>query len=274
MFDRELALTKQAIPLHRATQPKGRCPIKDTGPELSDLLMLQVGEHLLGVLARSYVAVDKFNFSVRPNQVADTLGGPVALVLAGSITQTDLSFCITQQRVGKRLLFCELCIRLHPVGAHSDDLHILCFKVLDSIPESDPFGRSAAGKSFWEPGDNDHLFPSKVLQFICLAVGARQFEIRGLDTDVQLGDRSLLARSECTRQERTQANGGKNGHDLVTPSSFKEIMLAEISHLTTPSRNRLLVPLSCDLSPEIDLMAHTGPKGTGFRLDIAGEVLC
>ncbi len=42
----------------------------------------------------------------------------------------------------------------------------------------------------------------------------------------------------------------------------------------TPSRNRLLVPLSCDLSPEIDLMAHTGPKGTGFRLDIAGEVLC
>ena len=38
----------------------------------------------------------------------------------------------------------------------------------------------------------------------------------------------------------------------------------------TPSRNRLLVPLSCDLSPEIDLMAHTGPKGTGFRLDTAG----
>ena len=104
---------------------------------------LQLCRHLLRMLPSGDVGIRFLYLPIRTDQVTNPFRGTVALILTSTVAKADFSFCVTQERIRESLLLGEFAIRLDVIRAHADNLNVLCFEVLDSVPESYALSRSA-----------------------------------------------------------------------------------------------------------------------------------
>ena len=89
--------------------------------------------------------VSLHNFAGRSNRICDTPGRPIRGAAACPVGHANRPFGVTQQGIRKSLIFCELRICRNPVRTHTQNLYVLCRKVLDSRLESVSLNRSATG---------------------------------------------------------------------------------------------------------------------------------
>ncbi len=70
-------------------------------------------------------------------------------VVAGVVSQADLSFGVAKQWEGESELFSEGSVLFFGVKADSEYRGVLFGVLLDSVTEPNTFGRSAGGIGFW-----------------------------------------------------------------------------------------------------------------------------
>ena len=114
---------------------------------------------------------------VFPNQEAHSNWGSVLYIEACPISQAGLATRVRQQREREAESLRERRIQFDRIGTGTEDLHIVCFKIVDSITESDSFGRSVGGICIWIEPEKD-LFATVVLQLDAFATMILQGEIR------------------------------------------------------------------------------------------------
>ena len=107
-----------------------------------DLRLLQRSEQLLRMFSSIHLVVDLGDQTVRSDHVGMAVSRLIRRAAAGSVRRADRTFGIAQQRVRKILIFGELGVGFLGVRADAENLDVLRFILLDSITESDAFGRS------------------------------------------------------------------------------------------------------------------------------------
>ncbi len=117
---------------------------------------------------RFYVVPDMLDFSVRADQKraahdSQKRFAEEFLHAARPVSLNHLEFRIAQQRKIQFVLFLEAGLRLHGIGAGSQDRYIDLFKLLLCVTKLGRFDRSTRGVGFREE-KQDHALPAKIRQ--------------------------------------------------------------------------------------------------------------
>ena len=119
---------------------------------------------------------------------------------------------IAKDRVIQFQFLREFGVVFDGVTARGEIGNVELLEFLAALTERQTFLRSAAGKGFGEPGDQDCPFAFVVRQFVRLAVAALQFEGRRLVADLEIC-RVRHLETSCARHER-RACQDSSEHDV------------------------------------------------------------
>jgi hypothetical protein len=123
------------------------------------LLRVLAGVDLVYCASYSPVGADDVSYAARVTCFA---------VVAGVIGQANLPFGVAKEREGESELFSEGAVFFFGVKADSEYRGVLIGILLDSITESNTFGRSAGGIGFWIKPEHNGL-PAQLAQGNVLA---------------------------------------------------------------------------------------------------------
>jgi hypothetical protein len=122
--------------------------------------------------------------AVLVDHVGDAFCVLVAGRIRGAVRDADLSFGVAEEWEGKVELLSEAGIRADTVETRTEDRRVLCFVLVDEVPEPGTLGRSARGVGLRIKPEHD-LASTQVVQRNRVPAMIRHFKIRSLVTNLQ-----------------------------------------------------------------------------------------
>src|SRR5262249_51628742 len=123
----------------------------------------QIPQHLDYVLPRRNLRVVTQHATLLVHQARDPFRAVRRGIVGGAILDGEALVGVREERKGKRVLLREVRVPLWRVEARPEDGRVQLVEVVDSITESDAFGRSAGGIGPREEVE-EHLLPAVVLE--------------------------------------------------------------------------------------------------------------
>jgi hypothetical protein len=148
---------------------------------------------LLRVFSRIGICDRICNVPVGTDYIRNPLGCAILFRFTSAISDADLPLGVTQERVRKEFVIRKLLIRSDIIGAATENLNILPFKIVDSITESLALSRSATGAGTRVKPHHDSL-AFIVTQPNRVAFVIENFKVRGLVPYVQHCELLLVLR--------------------------------------------------------------------------------
>jgi len=142
-----------------------------------DFQLFQLVDDLLAVILCVDLFLNVKNLAFFADEEGDSTR-KASVFVVDAVSRGNFSVRIAKDRVVQIQRLGEVCVLFDGVTAGSEVRNVELFQGLATLTEGFALSRSATGKRFGEPRDDDDFLIFKLRQFVVLAVAAFQFEGR------------------------------------------------------------------------------------------------
>lgn len=141
-----------------------------------DFQFFQLVDDLLAVILCVDLFLNVKNLAFFADEEGDS-AGKASVFVVDAVSRGNFSVRIAEDRVVQIQRLGEVCVLFDGVTAGSEVCNVELFQGLATLTEGFALSRSATGKGFGEPRDDDNFLVFELRQLVVLAVAAFQLEV-------------------------------------------------------------------------------------------------